>query len=141
MPKEIAHLAEQFLEDPVTVSVTPAATTVEKISQYSTFVEQKEKQALLHSIVASENIDRALIFTRTKHGADRVVRHLAGAGIKAMAIHGNKSQSQRTHALQAIRSGEIKLLVATDIDRKRVVLGKSVSERFELGGRRISKKK
>src|SRR3546814_9963905 len=58
MPKEIAHLAEQFLEDPVTVSVTPAATTVEKISQYSTFVEQKEKQALLHSIVASENIDR-----------------------------------------------------------------------------------
>src|SRR3546814_9783137 len=76
---------------------------------------QKEKQALLHSIVASENIDRALIVTRTKHGADRVVRHLAGAGIKAMAIHGNKSQSQRTHALQAFRSGEIKLLVATDI--------------------------
>src|SRR3546814_19629446 len=68
----IAHLAEQFLEDPVTVSVTPAATTVEKISQYSTFVEQKEKQALLHSIVASEDIDRALIFTRTQHGADRV---------------------------------------------------------------------
>src|SRR3546814_13794690 len=80
MPKEIAHLAEQFLEDPVTVSVTPAATTVEKISQYSTFVEQKEKTTLPHSIVASEDIDRALIFTSTTHGDDRVVRDLAALG-------------------------------------------------------------
>ncbi|MGH6650288.1 MAG: DEAD/DEAH box helicase [Sphingopyxis sp.] len=133
MPKEIAHLAEQFLEDPVTVSVTPAATTVEKISQYSTFVEQKEKQALLHAVIASEDIDRALIFTRTKHGADRVVRHLAGAGIKAMAIHGNKSQSQRTHALQAFRSGDIKLLVATDIAARGIdVSGVSHVINFEI---------
>src|SRR3546814_21058255 len=73
MPKEIAHLAEQFLEDPVTVSVTPAATTVEKISQYSTFVEQKEKQALLHSIITSENIDSELLFNPTKQQRKRGV--------------------------------------------------------------------
>ena len=66
-------------------------------------------------ILASEDIDRALIFTRTKHGADRVVRFLEGAGIDAFAIHGNKSQGQRTTALQAFRQGKVKLLVATDI--------------------------
>ncbi len=133
MPKEIAGLAEQFLNDPVTVSVTPQATTVEKIRQFATFVEQKEKQALLHSVVATQDIDRALIFTRTKHGADRVVRHLAGAGIKAMAIHGNKSQSQRTHALQAFRSGDIKLLVATDIAARGIdVSGVSHVINFEI---------
>ena len=133
MPKEIAHLAEQFLEDPVTVSVAPQATTAEKIRQFSTFVEQKEKQALLHAVVERENIDRALIFTRTKHGADRVVRHLAGAGIKAMAIHGNKSQAQRTNALQQFRSGEIKLLVATDIAARGIdVSGVSHVINFEI---------
>jgi ATP-dependent RNA helicase RhlE len=133
MPKEIAGLADQFLNDPVTVSVTPQATTAEKIRQYSTFVEQKEKQALLTSVIQRENIDRALIFTRTKHGADRVVRHLAGAKIKAMAIHGNKSQAQRTQALQAFRSGEIKLLVATDIAARGIdVSGVSHVINFEI---------
>ncbi|MEQ8312054.1 MAG: DEAD/DEAH box helicase [Sphingopyxis sp.] len=133
MPREIAGLADQFLNDPVTVSVTPQATTAEKIRQFSTFVEQKEKQALLTSILQREDIDRALIFTRTKHGADRVVRHLAGAKIKAMAIHGNKSQSQRTQALQAFRSGEIKLLVATDIAARGIdVSGVSHVINFEI---------
>lgn len=133
MPKEIAGLADQFLNDPVTVSVAPQATTAEKIRQFSTFVEQKEKQALLHAVVERENIDRALIFTRTKHGADRVVRHLAGAGIKAMAIHGNKSQAQRTNALQQFRSGEIKLLVATDIAARGIdVSGVSHVINFEI---------
>src|SRR3546814_6237682 len=94
MPKEIAALAQQFLHDPVTVSVAPQATTAEKVRQQVTFVEQKEKQALLHHVLKVEDIDRALIFTRTKHGADRVVRHLKGAGIDAYAIHGNKSQAQ-----------------------------------------------
>ena len=133
MPREIAGLADQFLNDPVTVSVTPQATTAEKIRQYSTFVEQKEKQALLTAVIGREDIDRALIFTRTKHGADRVVRHLAGAKIKAMAIHGNKSQSQRTQALQAFRSGEIKLLVATDIAARGIdVSGVSHVINFEI---------
>src|SRR5690606_20659191 len=95
--------------------------------------EQKEKQALLTAVIGRENIDRALIFTRTKHGADRVVRHLAGAKIKAMAIHGNKSQPQRTQALQAFRSGEIKILVATDIAARGIdVSGVSHVFNFEL---------
>ncbi|HZG33824.1 MAG TPA: DEAD/DEAH box helicase, partial [Sphingopyxis sp.] len=133
MPKEIAHLAEQFLEDPVTVSVTPQATTAEKIRQFSTFVEQKEKQALLHHVIKTSDIDRALIFTRTKHGADRVVRHLKGAGIEAFAIHGNKSQAQRTTALQAFRSGQVRLLVATDIAARGIdVSGVSHVINFEI---------
>jgi ATP-dependent RNA helicase RhlE len=133
MPKEIAALAQQFLNDPVTVSVTPQATTAEKIRQRVTFVEQKEKQALLHHVLKTEEIDRALIFTRTKHGADRVVRHLAGAGIQAYAIHGNKSQAQRTTALQAFRSGQVRLLVATDIAARGIdVSGVSHVINFEI---------
>lgn len=133
MPKEIAALAQQFLHDPVTVSVAPQATTAEKIRQRVTFVEQKEKQALLHHVLRSEEIDRALIFTRTKHGADRVVRHLKGAGIDAFAIHGNKSQGQRTTALQAFRSGQVRLLVATDIAARGIdVSGVSHVINFEI---------
>ncbi|MDZ3832935.1 MAG: DEAD/DEAH box helicase [Sphingopyxis sp.] len=133
MPKEIAALAQQFLDDPVTVSVTPQATTAEKIRQRVTFVEQKEKQALLHHVLRTEEIDRALIFTRTKHGADRVVRHLKGAGIDAFAIHGNKSQAQRTTALQAFRSGQVRLLVATDIAARGIdVSGVSHVINFEI---------
>src|SRR3546814_13960117 len=94
MPKEIAGLADQFLNDPVTVSVAPQATTAEKVRQQVTFVEQKEKQALLHHVLKAEDIARALIFTRTQHGTHRVVRHLKGAGIAASAIHGNKSRSE-----------------------------------------------
>ncbi|WOF42463.1 DEAD/DEAH box helicase [Sphingopyxis indica] len=133
MPKEIAALAQQFLHDPVTVSVAPQATTAEKIRQQVTFVEQKEKQALLHHVLKIEDIDRALIFTRTKHGADRVVRHLKGAGIDAFAIHGNKSQAQRTTALQAFRSGQVRLLVATDIAARGIdVSGVSHVINFEI---------
>jgi len=133
MPKEIAALAQQFLHDPVTVSVAPQATTAEKVRQQVTFVEQKEKQALLHHVLKVEDIDRALIFTRTKHGADRVVRHLKGAGIDAYAIHGNKSQAQRTTALQAFRSGQVRLLVATDIAARGIdVSGVSHVINFEI---------
>src|SRR3546814_10712700 len=109
MPKEIAGLADQFLNDPVTVSVAPQATTAEKVRQQVTFVEQKEKQALLHHVLKAEDIERALIFPRTKHGADRVVRHLKGAGIDAYAIHGHKSAAQRTTALQAFSSEQVRL--------------------------------
>jgi len=95
MPKKIANLAAQFLNEPKKVSVTPANTTAERVSQSVTFVNAKEKQALLTLALLNEDIDRALIFTRTKHGADRVVKKLAQTGIEALAIHGNKSQSQR----------------------------------------------
>ncbi len=115
MPKNIEDLAKGFLNDPVKVAVAPQATTAERVEQYATFVGQREKQALLTLTLRDEEIERALIFTRTKHGADRVVRFLSGAGIEAAAIHGNKSQPQREAAMRAFRSGAIKYLVATDI--------------------------
>jgi len=133
MPKEIAGLAKQFLRDPVTVSVTPPATTAERIVQRAYHVNQSEKQALLTHILRGEEIDRALIFTRTKYGADKVVRALAGAGIDSLAIHGDKSQAQRTAALQAFRNGQIKLLVATDIAARGIdVSGLSHVINFEI---------
>ncbi|AJR25648.1 MULTISPECIES: DEAD/DEAH box helicase [Sphingobium] len=133
MPGEIEALASQFLHDPVKVSVAPQSTTAERVRQQATFVNQMEKQALLNLTIQKEDIDRALIFTRTKHGADRVVRFLEGAGIQAVAIHGNKSQAQRTTALQAFRHGHVKLLVATDIAARGIdVSGVSHVINFEL---------
>ncbi|HEX7873671.1 MAG TPA: DEAD/DEAH box helicase [Sphingobium sp.] len=133
MPKAIKDLSAQFITDPVTVEVAPQSTTAERVRQFVTFVNQKEKQALLTLTLKAETIDRALIFTRTKHGADRVVRYLTSAGVPSMAIHGNKSQAQRTTALQAFRSGQIKLLVATDIAARGIdVPGVSHVFNFEL---------
>lgn len=133
MPKAIAELGNQFLRDPLRVAVAPQATTAERVQQYVSFVEQREKQTLLTLKLKSEPIDRALIFTRTKHGADRVVRGLKGAGIDAAAIHGNKSQGQRTAALNDFRAGKIKILVATDIAARGIdVPGVSHVFNFEL---------
>ncbi|PLK27606.1 DEAD/DEAH box helicase [Novosphingobium sp. TH158] len=119
MPKAIADLGKQFIHNPVRVEVTPQATTAERVDQFVTHINQSEKQALLtlklRAGIADQSIDRALVFTRTKHGADRVVRHLATAGVTAAAIHGNKSQAQRTAALNAFRKGACPVLVATDI--------------------------
>jgi len=123
MPKAIGELADRFLDDPVKVSVAPQSTTAERVEQYATFVNQSEKQALLTMLIRSETIDRALVFTRTKHGADRVVKHLHAAGIGAEAIHGNKSQPQRERALGAFRSGDIRILVATDIAARGIDVG------------------
>ncbi|MBB3928171.1 ATP-dependent RNA helicase RhlE [Sphingobium jiangsuense] len=133
MPKEIADLGNQFLHDPVKVSVAPQSTTAERVRQYVSFVDQGQKQALLNKIVRDPAIDRALVFTRTKHGADKVVRFLVGAGVEAVAIHGNKSQAQRTTALQAFRHGHVKFLVATDIAARGIdVSGVSHVINFEL---------
>lgn len=133
MPKEIADLGRQFLTDPVQVSVAPQSTTAERVKQFVTFVNQPEKQALLNHVVRDPSIDRALIFTRTKYGADKVVRALAGAGVEAVAIHGNKSQAQRTTALQAFRHGHVRFLVATDIAARGIdVSGVSHVINFEL---------
>lgn len=115
MPKTIEQLASGFLVNPVKVEVAPQATTVERVEQQMTFVNQREKQALLTLTLRDQNIDRALIFSRTKHGADKIVRALAGAGVDAAAIHGNKSQPQREAAMRAFRQGDIRYLVATDI--------------------------
>ena len=115
MPKAISELASKFLTDPVQVAVAPVATTAERVEQRVTYVNQTEKQALLTMKLREPGMDRALVFTRTKHGADRVVRHLEAAGIGAAAIHGNKSQPQRERALHAFKTGQIRVLVATDI--------------------------
>lgn len=115
MPKNIASLADKFLYRPIRISMVPQARTAQRVVQYVTFVGQKEKQALLTMTLRDRDIGRALIFSRTKHGADRIVRFLAAAGIGAAAIHGNKSQPQREAALRAFREGEIRYLVATDI--------------------------
>jgi ATP-dependent RNA helicase RhlE len=133
MPKAISELGDRFLTDPVKVSVAPQSTTAERVRQYVTMVNQKEKQALLTLTLKNEPIERALIFTRTKHGADRVVKHLQAAGLGSAAIHGNKSQPQRTAALQAFREGEIKFLVATDIAARGIdVPGVSHVFNFEM---------
>ena len=138
MPKTIQQLAGQFINDPVQVSVAPQATTAERVDQYVTFVQQAEKQALLTMMLRcgfSErgNMDRVLIFTRTKHGADRVVKLLAGNGIAANAIHGNKSQPQRERALAEFKDGQAKILIATDIAARGIdVSGVSHVINFEL---------
>ncbi len=137
MPQAIAELGKRFIKNPVKVEVAPQATTAERVEQYVTFVDQKEKQALLtlklRSGLADKSIDRALVFTRTKHGADRVVRHLVTAGITAAAIHGNKSQAQRTAALGGFRTGHTPVLVATDIAARGIdVSGVSHVFNFEM---------
>jgi ATP-dependent RNA helicase RhlE len=115
MPQAIAELAAQLLRDPVNVAVTPVASTVERVEQRVIRVDRGAKPAVLVEVLRHEAIDRALIFTRTKHGADKVVRGLIKAGMPAQAIHGNKSQSQRERVLAAFRKGDVKALVATDI--------------------------
>jgi ATP-dependent RNA helicase RhlE len=134
MPKEIEALGAQFIQpDAVRVSVTPQATTVERVRQVAIHVNQAEKPALLTIVLRNEPVDRALIFTRTKHGADKVVRMLEGSGIPAIAIHGNKSQGQRTAALQAFRNGQVKHLIATDIAARGIdVSGVSHVINYEL---------
>lgn len=115
MPQAIARLAASMLKDPVEVKVAPVSATADRIDQSVVFCPTRDKQAMLHHLLADASISRALVFTRTKHGADRVVKQLNAAGIKADAIHGNKSQGQRERALAAFRSGTSRLLVATDI--------------------------
>jgi len=133
MPTSIRELASQFLTDPATVTVKPASTTAERVDQTVTFVNQTEKQALLTITLRDPAVERALVFTRTKHGADRVVKLLAGNGIAANAIHGNKSQPQRERALGLFKSGEVPVLVATDIAARGIdVSGVSHVINFEL---------
>jgi len=115
MPNSVQGLADGLLRDPVRVEITPSATTVEKIDQRVLFVPKDKKRALLGELMNNQDIKRVLIFTRTKHGADRVARHLRQCGVQSDAIHGNKAQNARQRALKSFRSGHIRALVATDI--------------------------
>jgi ATP-dependent RNA helicase RhlE len=133
MPRPIADLAEDYLKDPVKVVVSPAATTVKRVEQGVVFVPSDRKRDLLATLLYDPVFARVLVFTRTKHGADRVVRYLIGAGIEANAIHGNKSQPQRERALAGFRNGEARVLVATDIAARGIdVDGVSHVINFEL---------
>ncbi|MHC5062790.1 MAG: DEAD/DEAH box helicase [Planctomycetota bacterium] len=115
MPPDIVKLAHTILSDPVRVEVTPQATTVERIEQSVLLVEKSDKRELLGEVLRDQSIERVLVFTRTKHGADRVVKHLRRIGEEAQAIHGNKSQNARERALDSFRKGSLRVLVATDI--------------------------
>lgn len=115
MPAEIQDLADNILNNPVKVAVTPVASTAELIDQGVFFVERKEKLALLQYLLADKKVARVLVFTRTKHGANKVVEQLERSRIHAEAIHGNKSQSAREKALSNFKSGASRVLVATDI--------------------------
>ena len=115
MPKKIKQLADQFLTAPKTVTVAPAATTAERVEQQIYRCGKSEKQALLVTLLQAFDYNRVLVFSRTKHGADRIVKKLAAAGFPAGALHGNKSQGQRQRILAAFKSGQSSVLVATDI--------------------------
>jgi ATP-dependent RNA helicase RhlE len=115
MPKEIGQLAGELLRDPVKVSVTPSATTVERVRQHVYLVDARAKRALLVELFANPELTRTLVFTRTKRGADRVAQHLAASGVSVAAIHGNKSQNQREAALAQFKVSKIRALVATDV--------------------------
>jgi len=115
MPSAVSGLADQMLRNPARIAVTPVASTVERVVQRIIRVDRTSKVAVLAKVLRHQTISRALVFTRTKRGADKVVRNLLKVGIPAEAMHGNKSQNQRDRVLAAFRSGEIRTLVATDI--------------------------
>ncbi len=115
MPHQIRKLAKEFQNNPCEISVAPVSRPIEKIEQSVRFLNSSSKRAALQEILSEKDIERAIVFTRTKRGADRVSGHLDKAGMSSAAIHGNKSQRQRERSLDGFKSGSIKILVATDI--------------------------
>ena len=115
MPREIEDLAAEFVTDPMRVEAAPVASTVDRIDQGVIHIDRSMKMPLLVDLLKDKSIERALVFARTKHGANRLAEQLYENGIAAEAIHGNKSQAQRLRALEAFRSGKARLLIATDI--------------------------
>jgi len=115
MPTAIRELAEMFLKDPATVTVSPVSSTAENVEQRIYFVEKGEKRNLLYHLIKNENLSNVLVFSRTKHGADNVVKALRKHDIAAEAIHGDKSQNARQRVLDGFKNKEVKVLVATDI--------------------------
>jgi len=115
IPTDIQALANGMLVDPARVSVTPEVTTAEKVAQSVMFVPHRQKRAVLERMLRKDGVERALVFTRTKRGANRLSEELERAGIQSAAIHGNKSQGQRERALEGFRRGTTRVLVATDV--------------------------
>jgi ATP-dependent RNA helicase RhlE len=115
MPMAIRELADTFLNKPEYVSVTPVSSTAEIIEQQIYFVDKENKRGLLYHLIRNENLNNVLVFVRTKHGADNVVKALKKQGVNAEAIHGDKSQTARQRVLDHFKNKEITVLVATDI--------------------------
>lgn len=115
MPEEIRKFSQSILKEPIEINVTPVSSTAETVKQSVYFVEKNEKFDLLVQILDDKNINRSLVFARTKHGADKLVKSLLLSGIHAAAIHGNKSQNARQRALDDFKSSKIRVLIATDI--------------------------
>ena len=133
MPKDIRVLADQFLNNPVSIAVAAVSRPVERIDQSVRFLTPNQKRDALTEILSADNVDSAIVFTRTKRGADRVARHLEDAGLASAAIHGNKSQSQRTKTLDAFKGRQLRVLVATDIAARGIDIDKvSHVVNFEL---------
>lgn len=133
MPKEVADLASEILRRPVRIDVSPKVVAVAKIEQRVVHIDNADKPAALQQLLLDPDVSRAIVFTRTKHGANRVAKKLDRAGILAEAIHGNKSQAARTRALDGFKSGKIWVLVATDIAARGIdVDGVSHVINFEL---------
>jgi ATP-dependent RNA helicase RhlE len=133
MPPPIAKLAGDILKAPVRIDISPVKIAVDRIEQRVFFVGAKDKRTLLTDLLSDPDMDRVLVFTRTKRGADRVCRHLSQAGFAADALHGNKAQNARVRALERFRSGQARILVATDIAARGIdVPGISHVVNFEL---------
>jgi ATP-dependent RNA helicase RhlE len=115
MPKEMEGLAATYLDHPVRVQVAASGQTADKVEQSIHFIAKAEKPGLLLDLLRAHEGEAALVFARTKHGSDRLAKQLSKAGVEAVAIHGNRSQNQRTRALEAFASGEAPVLVATDV--------------------------
>jgi ATP-dependent RNA helicase RhlE len=115
MPPVVEKLARDLLHNPEQITIDPGKPTVERIAQKLMFVDKENKDALLVDLIAGHDMDKVIIFTRTKHGANKVVKKLDAAGVSAAAIHGNKSQTARTTALHHFKTGKLRALVATDI--------------------------
>ena len=115
MPKEILHLANSLLTDPVRVAVDPVASAAPKIEQGLYFVTRQQKPALMQHLLGEAEVERAIVFTKTKHGADKLAKVLGRGGVPSSTIHGNKSQNQRKLALDMFRTGKSRVLVATDV--------------------------
>jgi len=115
MPKEVAHLVQEILHQPLRIEVSPQKVAVEIIEQSVYHVATQDKRGLLHKLLQDEAMKRVIVFTRTKHGANKVADQLGKNGFKADAIHGNKSQNARQRALESFREGKVRVLVATDI--------------------------
>lgn len=124
MPQAIASISKSILRNPVKVEITPASSVVDTVEQYIYFVEKKEKKDLLIDLLIKDEKQSALIFSRTKHGADKIARQLCKVGIGSEAIHGNKSQNARQRALSNFKSNKTRVLIATDIAARGIDIDK-----------------